>query len=116
MALQYLHETDGWCVNVTDIEILKSQRNLASDAGIFVEPSSAAAWAGLEKDLQDNADGKIQSESTVVVLLTGIGFKDMRTATTGLNVGRPTSCRGEIRSVEHYLNTVYYRKSASSAH
>jgi threonine synthase len=70
---QAIIESSGWFNAVTDQEILKMQRDLAENEGIFCEPASAASLAGLYKDYQNN---KIQKKSTVVCTLTGHGLKD----------------------------------------
>ncbi len=75
MALHCLRETGGRAVEVTDGEIQAAQAELAREAGLFVEPSSAAAWAGFLKD-RENLD----PDTRVVVLLTGTGFKDLAAA------------------------------------
>jgi threonine synthase len=85
MALDFLRRSSGRAVEVSDAEISSAQLALARGCGIFVEPSSAAAWAGFLKD-RENTD----PSATVVVLLTGTGFKDTRAA-EGL-VSLPEPC------------------------
>jgi threonine synthase len=58
---------------VSDEEILKAQRLLASTEGIFAEPSGVASLAGLIRVLDEGAVGK---DETVVVLITGSGLKN----------------------------------------
>ncbi len=76
MAVRYIKESGSWATQVSDQEILEAQLELAKDAGIFVEPAAACAWAGFVKDT-----GKIKEryceDADICVLLTGIGFKDM---------------------------------------
>ena len=100
MALQYLKRTNGRTREVTDAEISAAQAQLAREAGLFVEPSSAAAWAGFLKD-----KCVLDPESTVVVLLTGTGFKD--TAAAEKLVTMPTPCRPDIESALRVLSDVY---------
>lgn len=76
MAVSYLKNYDGWCTEVSEKEILDAQMNLVHDCGIFVEPASAAAWAAFEKDVPMLKD-RFGEDVSVVVLLTGTGFKDM---------------------------------------
>jgi threonine synthase len=59
----------GAIVSVTDEEIAAAWRSLAREEGVFCEPASAAAVAGL--DLAGFADGQ-----RVVCVLTGHGLKD----------------------------------------
>jgi threonine synthase len=75
LALRCLRETRGRAVEVTDKQIAAAQAELARAGGIFVEPSSAAAWAGFLKDA-----GNLDPADRVVVLLTGTGFKDLGAA------------------------------------
>ena len=75
MALRCLAQSGGRAVEVDDAAIGRAQLELCRGAGLFVEPSSAAAWAGF---LADRAN--VDRRSTVVVLLTGTGFKDVKAA------------------------------------
>lgn len=80
-ALEKLRKHSGRAVVVTDEEILAAQRELASKAGLFAEPSSSAAYAGLVK-----ARKEIAGDATVVVLVTGSGLKDVKSAAAGVGV------------------------------
>ncbi|TFF68393.1 threonine synthase [Candidatus Thorarchaeota archaeon] len=73
-ALNYLSDLDGEVVSVTDEKIKEYVVRLASFEGVFAEPSGVAALAGLEALL---AKGVIDSRDTVVVPITGSGFKDL---------------------------------------
>jgi len=66
-------ESGGWFDECTDEEILKTQRFLAENEGVFCEPASAASLCGALRDIKD---GKIAQGSTVVCTLTGNGLKD----------------------------------------
>lgn len=72
-ALMALKETEGTTKAVSDEDILRAQRLLASAEGIFAEPSGVASLAGLIKLLDE---GILGSDETVVVLVTGSGLKD----------------------------------------
>lgn len=63
----------GTAKMVTDEEILEAQRLLASNEGIFAEPSGVTSLAGLKRLI---CDGVIDENETVVVLITGTGLKD----------------------------------------
>lgn len=69
-----LRETDGQAVAVRDEEILYSQRLLAEQQGIFAEPTSATALAGLQILV---SDGLIDRTDTILVPITGSGLKDV---------------------------------------
>ena len=102
MALRCLAQSGGRTVEVDDAAIGRAQLALCRDAGLFVEPSSAAAWAGF---LADRAN--IDSRSTVVVLLTGTGFKDV-TAAERL-VALPEPCEARLESALQLLDREYGR-------
>jgi threonine synthase len=80
-ALAKLMKHGGRAVVVTDAEILAAQRELASGAGLFAEPSSSAAYAGFLK-----ARAEIDRNATVVLLVTGSGLKDVKSAAKGLGL------------------------------
>jgi len=66
-------ESGGIIDMVTDDEILAAQRLMASKAGIFGEPASAASVAGLIKLSRQGMD---LSQKKVVCIITGNGLKD----------------------------------------
>src|SRR4029077_20821169 len=73
-------ESHGAIDVVTDEEILAAQSWLARHEGIFVEPASAAAIAGLFKCCDSNEAAyrfqKIPEASRIVCTVTGHGLKD----------------------------------------
>jgi threonine synthase len=75
-ALKYLNLADGKAVAVEDRLIEKHLVLLGKLEGVFAEPSGVAALAGLEILLED---GVIDRSDTVVVPITGSGFKDLAT-------------------------------------
>lgn len=64
-------ESNGMINYVTDEEILKAYKLIASCEGVLAEPASAASVAGLIK-VKDT----VQSGSKIVCILTGNGLKD----------------------------------------
>ena len=75
-AVKRLKECDGWATVVKDKDILEAQLTLAKNAGVFVEPAAATAYAALEKDASMLVE-KFGEDVNVGVLLTGTAFKDM---------------------------------------
>src|SRR4029077_15110184 len=61
-------ESGGLIAAVTDTEILSAQIRLANTEGLFAEPASAAPLALLFRLV---LEGKIEKDSTTVVVLTG---------------------------------------------
>jgi threonine synthase len=76
-ALRARDESSGLIDSVTDEEILAAYRELAGLEGVFCEPASAAAVAGVRKVA---AEGRIDPSATIVCVLTGHGLKDPATA------------------------------------
>ncbi len=76
-AVQAVRESEGWVDAVTDEEILQAYRLLAREEGVFMEPASAAAVAGLLKSAKA---GRFEAGATCVLTLTGHGLKDPESA------------------------------------
>ncbi len=72
-SLIAVRDSGGFGVAVSDAEILKTQKEIASLDGVFTEVSSATALAGVAKSI---AMGRIQKDEKVLAILTGSGFKD----------------------------------------
>ncbi len=70
-------ESGGWYDELSDEEILQTQRMLAQSEGVFCEPASAASLGGAIRDVRS---GKIPEGSKIVCTLTGNGLKDPDTA------------------------------------
>jgi threonine synthase len=82
MAKSAFNESCGAIDIVSDAEIISAQRWLACNEGLFVEPASAAAVAGLLKCCSEGACGKCPVRSlpegaTIICTLTGHGLKDI---------------------------------------
>lgn len=100
MALRCLARSGGRAVEVDDEAIGRAQLALAREAGLFVEPSSAAAWAGF---LADRAN--VDRRATVVVLLTGTGFKDVAAAER--LAAMPAPCEPRLAAALELLERAY---------
>lgn len=76
-AVRAVRESDGAFITVSDEEILQAIPALGKLAGVFAEPAGAAAYAGLVKAVQQ---GQVSPAETIVVIVTGNGLKDVRSA------------------------------------
>ena len=76
-AVRARDDSGGVIDMVSDEEILSAQRLMATRAGVFGEPASAASLAGLVKLSRKGVDF---SQSRVVCVVTGTGLKDTETA------------------------------------
>ena len=74
-ALKQLKKYNGKCVEVSDEDIIKAQIGLSAGSGCFAEPAGAASYAGFLKIKDD-----IPADADVVLLVTGNGLKDIKTA------------------------------------
>lgn len=74
-ALRAVYRSNGEIICVSESEILTAMKYLFNH-GIFVEPSSAAGFAGAVK---------IKNVKEAVVILTGSGFKDIKAANKAIN-------------------------------
>lgn len=72
-AMTAVGETKGAGVSASDEEIMNAVKDLAAYEGVFSEPSGAAGLAGLRKMM---ADGLVDRDDSVIVLVTGSGLKD----------------------------------------
>ncbi len=97
-AVAASHESGGWFAECTDEEILRVQKLLAQTEGIFCEPASAIALAGLLKDLEL---GKVGEGSTIVCTLTGHGLKDPDTAIA--QSAKPMTVDAELKAIEDVI-------------
>jgi threonine synthase len=80
-ALTKLKRYAGQAVTISDAEILSAQKTLSAGSGLFAEPSSSAAFAGWLK-VRD----RLAPEENCVVLITGSGLKDIKSAAQGLGL------------------------------
>ncbi len=90
-ATRAVRESGGAMVLVTDDEILMALRDLGRLTGVFGEPAAAAALAGLRRAM---AQGIVERGQRVVLMVTGSGIKDTRSAIRA--AGRPTPIPADV--------------------
>jgi threonine synthase len=73
-VLKMMNNSDGIITVVDEDEILTAWKTLGRQ-GLFVEPTSAVALAGLQKSLSSNGTSSIEENHKVVMILTGNGLK-----------------------------------------
>jgi threonine synthase len=100
LALTAIRKSGGRAVEVDDGAISAAQLQLCREAGVFVEPSSAAAWAGFLADRQN-----LDRSARVVVLLTGTGLKDPSAAEH--LTGMPPPCEPRLEAAAALLSDFY---------
>lgn len=72
-TLNTILSSSGRAIAVDDIDILNAVASLASNEGLFVEPSAATPLAALH---YLSKEGHVKVGDTVVLMLTGHGLKD----------------------------------------
>lgn len=100
-ALAAVRETDGAYLRVSDEEILNAIPVIARHTGVFCEPAASAAYAGLVKAV---AQGMISPDERVVVLLTGSGLKDIKSAMR--SVPEPPIVAPNLEAVKEVMRTL----------
>jgi threonine synthase len=103
-ALQAIHESGGTMISVDDSEILEAIGYTGSLSGIFAEPAASTSVAGLRKAV---AEGYVDSDASVVTVITGNGLKDTRSAR--LAVGQPHDVSPDGRELKDLLAGHGYR-------
>jgi len=99
ILLKLIQENNGIILDVSDKEILEAQKMLAEYEGIFCEPASATALAGLLK-LSDKE--KLQANDRIVLVVTGSGLKAMNVLEhSKINVREAT-----ISSLERTISSI----------
>jgi threonine synthase len=91
-------ESGGLIDAVSDTEILRAQVQLAATEGLFAEPASCAPLALLVRLVRE---GRIEKDSTTVVVLTGNGLKDPDAALG--NIAPPVELEGDARALAKAL-------------
>lgn len=76
-AVKYVKVVKGAMVRVTDEEITEAMKASGRLAGVFAEPAAAASIAGVKRAV---ADGVIAKSADALVVVTGNGLKDIKTA------------------------------------
>ena len=97
-AVHASRESGGWFAELGDEEILRIQKLLAETEGLFCEPASAIAVAGVLKDLEA---GRISEGSTIVCTLTGHGLKDPDIAIE--RSAKPLTVDAELGAIEEVI-------------
>lgn len=74
MAIEAISQSEGFAIEVSDEEIISAQKEVIQKFGIFIEPSSAATFAGFKKSLEEEL---INANEKILLMFTGNGLKDL---------------------------------------
>ena len=72
---------------------------MSKETGLFAEPAASAAFAGFEKWKSQNL---IPKDSSVVILLTGSGLKDLKAISQIINM--PESIHPSIEELKKLMS------------
>jgi len=100
-AVRAMRDSGGRGLKISDGEIVAAIGRLARTAGVFVEPSAAAAFAGFVKM---SKAGDLDPQDRVLLMLTGNGLKDIHAARDML--GEPVRIHPDVKELsrlEHLL-------------
>jgi len=97
-ALRTLRESKGDVVDVEDAEILNAMKQMARLTGVFGEPAGVTGYAGLIKAVKEK---KIQQHEKVVLIVTGNGLKDIKSAMSAVNT--PITINPDIRELRKHI-------------
>ena len=86
LILRALYESRGAAVAVSDQAMLEAMRELAETEGLLVSPESGATLAAVKRLL---TDGLLAGYETVVLLLTGSGYKYMEQMKAAIGLQLP---------------------------
>jgi len=87
-AVRAVRETNGAFVAVSDQAILDGIPALARLSGVFAEPAASATFAGVKAAIEE---GHIQPQDRVLLLVTGNGLKDIKSAMRVAGAGYPVA-------------------------
>jgi len=99
IVLKMIRENHGMILSVSDAEILKAQRWLAEQEGIFCDPASATTLAGL---LQLSARASFRARDQIVLVITGSGLKIL----DDLDVSRVKTQESSLESLANKIEAV----------
>jgi len=75
LVLKMIRDNKGIIMDVSDREILASQKMLAEEEGLFCQPASATTLAAL---LKLSRKLKFKSQARIVLIITGSGLKSIQ--------------------------------------
>ncbi|APT76027.1 threonine synthase [Marinitoga sp. 1137] len=101
-ACKYVKASGGYFVSVSDEEILNAIYELSTKTGIFAEPAGATSYAGLKRISE-----KIGKDSTVAIVVTGNGLKDVKAIESFVNLKKVKPDLNAVREViKEYENKI----------
>lgn len=98
-ALNALHESGGYMVDVSDDEILEAMKILAQKTGVFGEPAGVTSFAGIMKMKEL---GLLKGDEKVVSIVSGSGLKDIKSAIKA--AGKANHVEPDLEDLKRIIN------------
>ncbi len=102
-ALAAVRDSGGTAITVSEAEVVAAQKKLGEREAIFTEPSGALPLAAITK-LQKK--GILKKSATVVLIATGTGLKDPRSALDSHPI--PPAVEPKLAEVDRFLEFKLY--------
>ena len=99
LVLKMIHENHGLILSVSDTEILRAQKWLAEQEGIFCDPASATTLAG---QLQLSKKMSFGARDRTVLVITGSGLKTL----DDMDTVKINAQESSLESLENKIETV----------
>ncbi len=97
-VLRKLRQSGGYAEDVSDLEIVEGIKLLAKTEGIFSEPAGGVVIGALKRLVEE---GRIESDETVICLITGSGLKAAEAITPHLP--QPLTIEPELETVAQII-------------
>ncbi len=94
-AVETVKESGGWAEDVSDHEIVRAIKLLASTEGVFTETAGGVTLGTAKKLIEQ---GRIPKHESIVVCITGNGLKTQEAVTE--KIGKPIEIKPNIASFE----------------
>jgi len=104
-VLRAVRESGGWGDSATDPEIIDAIKLLARTEGIFAEPAGGTTLAVALKLIKQ---GRIKPDETLVVSITGNGYKTLEAVSSAIE--RPFVIDARLREFDALLERLGYGK------
>lgn len=95
-AIKDIKDCNGYCIRVSDNEILNAQYTLGKLCGVFAEPAASTSLAGFMK-----VKNEINNNQTIVLISTGDGLKDIDSASKNISI--PKAIKPSLDSIFSFL-------------
>ena len=109
-VLRAVRESGGWGETATDPEIIDAIKLLARTEGIFAEPAGGTTLAVALKLIKE---GRIKRDETVVVSITGNGYKTLEAVASSIE--QPAIIEARLKDFDALFERLGGRREVAGA-